>query len=502
MANAGHRPGADPGARFPLWSLRDDVYIESEPRDPAIVVHSRWADTILPRPSAGVLDALRRMSLGPVSLDNAVRDRADRAELGGLLDRLEHLVVRSFGVTPDRPLISVIPMTEQARFRLPPVPLPRPGRLSRFALIRTDRSSYCIESPLSLHRVILHGDEALAELGALFRAVTPSAAQHPHSALTYLAAAGMVVLATGGSSPDEAQFAEDTDPALAFWAPVDLMFHTRSTLGRHDRDFGATYPLGELGSQEPVVSPPRGGEYITLQRPRWDDLLSKAPLTAAVEARHRAADYGPQPVTEAELGELLYRAARVRSLAGSPDAASATATSDRPYPSGGDCYELELYPVVNNCAGIPRGAYHYDPYRHRLEGIETAPAGIGELLEKGRVMAGLPAAPPVLLAITARFRRLSWKYNGLSYALALREVGALTQTLALVGTAMGLDSCVVDSADIEASARVLGLDWRTESGVGGVVVGHRAGQAPGDNARKYPANDPEWITHARAVLSI
>lgn len=48
----------------------------------------------------------------------------------------------------------------------------------------------------------------------------------------------------------------------------------------------------------------------------------------------------------------------------------------------------------------------------------------------------------------------------------LKNVGALTQTLSLVSTAMGLASCGLDSNDIEDSPRILGIDWRIESTVG------------------------------------
>jgi len=497
--DTGWNTGSD--ARFPLLSFRDDVYIESDPREPSIVFHSRWADIVLPRPAAQVSEALRRMTLGPVSLYNAIGNGPELAELGTVLDRLDHLVVHSLGTVPGQPLISVIPMTERARFQLPRALPPRPSRLSRLAMIRTDGSNYSIESPLSLHRVTLHGSEALAELGPLFRAVRPSAAQQrQHSMISYLTTAGMIVQAASASPHGKAEFAEDTDPALAPWAPIDLMFHTRSTLGRHDYDFGATYPLGDEGGVEPVVKPSLGQGWIALPRPTWDQRRAEPSLSAVLEGRYTAREYGTQPLTAAELGELLYRAARVRSLSGSADPSSTAATSDRPYPSAGDCYELEVYPVLDRCVGIARGAYHYDPYRHGLEEIETHPSGVDELLEMGRVMAGLRAIPPAQFIVTARFRRISWKYDKISYALALRDVGALIQSLALVGTMIGLAVGELDSADIDTSARVLRLDWRTESSIGGLAVGHHASRRHSRSSAHYPVNDHGWAACARTLL--
>jgi len=504
--------GSDAGSLqiFPQWSFREDVYIEPEPHRGSVVVHSRWEDVILPSPGPTVLEAMRRMSLGPISLDNVIREEAERLELEAILDGLQHMVVRSFGFDPEQPTMSVIPLTQRSRFRLPAVPLLHPIRLSRFALIRTDGNNYHVESPLSLHRVILHRPEAMPGVGSLIRPVAPSAIG-PESwpVVAYLMAAGMVVQAVEEDPFRPTVFEEDIDPALVAWSPVDLMFHTRSTLGRHDHDFGATYPMGDEWSVEPVVKPgpsevPVGAEPVSvaLPRPKWGELLAAdPPLTAVVEASRHTRHYGERQLTAGELGELLYRTARVRSLVGSPDESSTTSTSDRPYPSSGGSYELELYATVDRCADVPRGIYHYDPLRHRLEPIGFDPADVDELLETGKVAANLDATPPVLITITARFRRLSRKYNGLSYSLVLKNVGALTQTLSLVCTAMGLAACRLDSSDIEVTGRVFGLDWRVESSVGGFVVGHRLVPEPSRFSGRYAANDADWVVQARAALS-
>ncbi len=246
------------------------------------------------------------------------------------------------------------------------------------------------------------------------------------------------------------------------------------------------------------MKPPSALTSISLPRPNWDGLLAAdPPLLAAVEASRYTRHYGEQPLTADELGALLYRTARVRSLIGSSDETSTTSTSDRPYPSSGGRYELEIYATVARCADIPRGVYHYDPLRHRLERTPADSAGVDELLEKGRVAADLDATPAALFTITARFRRLSWKYDGLSYALVLKNVGALTQTLSLVSVAMGLAACGLDGSDIEASPRIHGIDWRVESSVGGFVVGHRAG-SESRSSRRYAVNDAEWVDLARA----
>ncbi|MFG2006895.1 SagB family peptide dehydrogenase [Spirillospora sp. NPDC048911] len=488
---------------YPLWSFREDVHLEPDPGSGCLLIHSRWDDLRISMPGAPLLEALRRMTLGPISLDNVLRGERERRELFRLLDGLQHLVVRSFGLAPERPLISVVPLDPQARFELPETPSANPVRLSRFALIRSDSRGYCVESPLALHRVLLHQGQAVTELGELIRPVVPAEIGRPaQEVIRYLTAAGMLVETRAGGPFQPLRFAEDTDPALALWTPFDLMFHTRSMPGRNDQDFGAVFPLGEQGAVEPVVKPPMADDAISLPRPEWDALLAAdPPMTAAIEGNDRTDGCPEDPLTLGELAGLLYRTARLRSLIGSRDTDSTTTTSDRPYTSHGGSYELELYAVIDRCADLPRDAYHYDPLRHVLEPLNAKPPDVDELMEMGRVLAGLERRPPMLLIITARFRRLSWKYDGLGYSLALTNVGALTQTLSLVGTAMGVATRGLDATDVEVVARVLGLDWRVESGVGGLAVGRRAAAARAPGHPAHPVNDAEWSELARAVLT-
>ncbi len=495
-----------------LWSLREDVHAETDSDTGTLILHSRWGDTeLLPTTEPATLEALRRMSFGPILLENVTQDKAELAAIERTLQRLEHLVVRSVALDADRPLISVVPLTPHARFSLADLGEDRMIRLSRFAVLRTDGARYCMESPLSLHRVIFHATEAVWSIAALGRparlsTIMASALSGMNSVtaelLPYLVAAGIAVIAEPSEPGRPAVFAEDTDPALIFWKPADLMFHVRSSLGRHDEDFGMTYRFEEDVPVDPVVAPPRGGPTIDLYRPQLQELLTvDPPFTAVVEASRQISRFDESIPTARDVGELLYRTARVRSvyeetLAGHPHAT----LSDRPYPTSGSCYAMEVYVAVNTCSGIPRGMYHYDPMRHRLETLSVDDSGVDELLECGRVEAGMGTQPPLLIVITARFRRLAWKYDGLSYALALKDLGHYTQTALLVSTAMGLAACTVAGTDIEVSARVLGTDWRTESSIAGVVIGAYAdsGRRPAD---ERDVNDAGWANEAAVILA-
>jgi SagB-type dehydrogenase family enzyme len=106
-------------------------------------------------------------------------------------------------------------------------------------------------------------------------------------------------------------------------------------------------------------------------------------------------------------------------------------------------------------------------------------------------------SPSVLITMTARFRRLSWKYEGLAYRLALMHVGVLIQSLYLVCTAMHLAPCALGAVSIDAAARAFGTDWRTEPCVGQFMVGGAPGPADRDTSRWQEINDADWADLAR-----
>jgi SagB-type dehydrogenase family enzyme len=455
-------------------------------------LRGRWGDITVPRPSPLVRETLNRMGLGPVSLENAASTAVTTAggsyretdeaqarltaltELHSVLEHLQPLIVRSLAQESGQPLLSVVPLTMRSRFYPVPLAAGTPFRLSVYACLRADGREYILESPLSLHRVVLHRAAAMRLIAPLASPITPAAfaaALSPAepaamSVLEYLTAAGMVV------------DAEDLDTATVSWSPVDMMFHTRSTLGRHDHSFGITYPAGTARPTEPVVKP-QASQYIPLHSPRWEDLCrSDPPVVVAMEGRRSVRRYAGSPITAAQLGDLLYRTARVRSLVNAapagknpPDVPAGTVYSSRPYPSGGASYELELYLTVANCTGLASGVYHYEPLGHRLEPVSEDRAAAAELLHAARISAALDGPAQVLISMTARFRRLSWRYEGLAYRLVLMHVGVLMQNLYMVCAAMGLAPCAVDAVDIDVAARAFGADWRTEPCVGQFLVG-------------------------------
>lgn len=462
---------ADDHERADLWSLREDSLVETRP-DGTLLVYTRWGDVTIDDPDPAVADWLYRMTLGPMSLRNALPETmppgqdapATAARLRKVLDALGGAVVRTLGVTDlGGPLLSLVPIAPRAKFTAPVLDRLRPVRLSRFAALRMRGDEVVLESPLALHRVVFHRSVAARLIVSIGPAATvrdlatATALPEPLVAdvLGYVAAAGMVALGDVSAESGLAEFAEDRDPRLAAWSQEDLLFHTRSRTGRHDEPIGAVPDDEPPAFAEPVVEGPRFGLYS----PDLGKILTGDPPFAAVlEDRRAFTTFDERRLTAHALGELLFRAARVRSPS-----------------SHSPLHELELYVTLDRCAGLPRGIYRYDPPSHSLTLINAVAGQITELLDDAAVTAGTADRPPALLTLTTRLGRLSWAYRGIPYATALRHVGMVQQTFSLVATAMGLAPLVLAFGDIELANRVFRLDWPAEVAVGEFVLGVHPG---------------------------
>ena len=78
-----------------------------------------------------------------------------------------------------------------------------------------------------------------------------------------------------------------------------------------------------------------------------------------------------------------------------------------------------------------------------------------------------------LTILAARFQRLAWKYSSIAYALMLKNVGVIYQTMYLAATAMGLAPCAVGYGDSDLFARAAGTEYYAETSVGEFLLGSK-----------------------------
>jgi SagB-type dehydrogenase family enzyme len=272
------------------------------------------------------------------------------------------------------------------------------------------------------------------------------------------------------------------DDALVLWDFHDLLFHARSTEGRHANPLGGAYPYADAISPRSAVRPSWPGKKIDLREVSPAPAETLSPAAKLLHERHSTRDFDNQrPITLAELARFLDSTARIRSElkppldhGGGGGGGPELSYTVRPYPSGGASYELELYLAVDKCEGLSRGFYHYDAGAHALVPIETRGNQLDALLKSAEFAMGVSAVPQILVTIAARFGRVSWKYSSIAYALILKDVGVLMQTFYVMAADMSLGGCAIGTTNIELFAKMTGLQFHVEGPVGQFALGRGA----------------------------
>lgn len=374
------------------------------------------------------------------------------------------------------PLATIVPISPAYKFQFSEVALEKKYILSRFAYCHTKKSQMLLESPLSHAQIILadwRGGALITELAKSQNSrelctKIPSISEEVVQRLLSLLWSGTMLSEV--QENDKVQ--EEENNTLVQWEFHDLLFHSRSREGRNNKSVALNQRFLDKIEPLPAIKSEVSQERINLYKPDIQKLKEvDSPFTFVLEERKSIRNYGNQPITDQQLGEFLYRSARVREFFPLDN----MECSNRPYPSGGACYELELYIIVNTCENIPSGLYHYCPQNHQLGKLCPRNNAVERLLIDARIATvGQRCLPQVLIILAARFPRVSWSYESLAYATILKDVGVLFQTMYLVATAMNLAPCAMAGGNSDLFSEVAGVDYYAESSVGEFRLGSKA----------------------------
>jgi SagB-type dehydrogenase family enzyme len=352
--------------------------------------------------------------------------------------------------------------------------------LSRFAYLRRRADDLVLESPRAgaLFRIC---DPRIA--AGIARLVSPQSVKALRreeggigDALLALLADCRILFSVDPARVGDLRTAEGNDD-LVLWDFHDLLFHARSTEGRHANPVGGAYPYAAVMAPLPAVRPAWPGRKVDLRAFSAASPKSNAGLTQLLRERHSTRSFdAAKPITLAELAQFLDATSRVLStfegkIEELGEESPVVSYAIKPHPGAGGAYELELYLAVDRCEDLERGFYHYAAADHALEAIDAPPPALAALLSAAEFATGATAPPQVLVTIAARFGRISWKYSSLGYALILKDVGVLIQTFYLMATEMGLGGCAIGSTNIELFAKMTGLDFCVEGPVGQFALG-------------------------------
>jgi SagB-type dehydrogenase family enzyme len=159
---------------------------------------------------------------------------------------------------------------------------------------------------------------------------------------------------------------------------------------------------------------------------------------------------------------------------------SAGVTRSRKFPGGetffraapctGALYEVELYLVCKDLAGLPAGVYHFGAAEFGLRQLRVG--DYRQMLVDATASEPSIAHAPLIIICTATYWRNAWKYRSRAYRHFGWDNGTLLANMLAVSTSLGLPAkLVLGFVDQRANA-LLDLNTQREVAFSMVTVGH------------------------------
>jgi SagB-type dehydrogenase family enzyme len=160
--------------------------------------------------------------------------------------------------------------------------------------------------------------------------------------------------------------------------------------------------------------------------------------------RRSVREYAQQPLTLAEVSQMLWAAQGVTDPEGK-----------RTAPSAGALYPLEVYLLAGEVEGLSQGIYRYLPDEHSL--IITVQADRRSALSQAALDQESVAQAPAVIVLSGVYERTTVKYGERGIRYVHMEVGSAAQNVYLQSAAMGLGTVFIGAFHDEEVKQVLSL---------------------------------------------
>ena len=186
-----------------------------------------------------------------------------------------------------------------------------------------------------------------------------------------------------------------------------------------------------------------------------------APLWDTLQRRRSIRRFKSEPLSEAELSQLLWAAQGI-TLPG-------RGLGLRTAPSAGALYPVETYLVIHAIEGLDPGVYHYAVEEHTLEQLKTGDFRM--VVAQAALDQEVAYAANVIFVWTAVFQRSKWKYRQRAYRYIYLDAGHIAHNVALSAVALELGSCQIAALYDDETNTLLGVDGENESAIYMTAVG-------------------------------
>ena len=202
----------------------------------------------------------------------------------------------------------------------------------------------------------------------------------------------------------------------------DSMFKIKIFMG------AILFLLSIVGCEEPRTSSvENNSSTIALPTPLYD---SQTSIEQALQARRSVRSYSSDPLTLAEVSQLLWAAQGITD----PD-------GYRTAPSAGALYPLDIFVVAGNVTGLPAGVYHYEPHGHEL--ILTIEGDLRQNVYEAALQQSALKDAAIVIVITAVYERTTVKYGPRGIQYVHMEVGHAAQNIYLQVESLGLGTVFI-----------------------------------------------------------
>lgn len=184
-------------------------------------------------------------------------------------------------------------------------------------------------------------------------------------------------------------------------------------------------------------------EMIKLPEPTLDGDVS---LEAALLKRRSVREYGDRPLTQAEVGQLLWAAQGI----------SGAKSYKRTAPSAGGRCPLELYVLIGEVEDFEVGLYRYKPEEHALIWLNDRDLR----LELGRAAVDQTwlAEAPVVFVFAAVYERTTGRYGDRGFRYVHMDAAYASENLHLQAVALKLGTVVMGAFDDDRVHQVIQME--------------------------------------------